>query len=70
MSVLIGLRKEDDEQYVIKMKPQPARESIEETLSVLWRMLSCVLFKPIILSDLNLISVSITKRWGHGSTLK
>jgi hypothetical protein len=48
MSVLTGLRNEDDEQYVIKMKAQPARESIEETLSAVWSALSCLSVQAIL----------------------
>jgi hypothetical protein len=48
MSVLIGLRNEDDEQYVIKMKPQPVRDRIEAALSALWVALSCPSVQPIL----------------------
>ena len=48
MSVLTGLRNEDDEQYVIKMKAQPARESIEANLSAVWSALSCLSVQAIL----------------------
>jgi len=48
MSVLIGLRNEEDEQYVIKMKPQPVRESIEANLSAVWNVLSCLSVQAIL----------------------
>jgi hypothetical protein len=48
MSVLTGFRNEDDEQYVIKMKAQPARENIEETLSAIWNAPSCLSVQAIL----------------------
>jgi hypothetical protein len=48
MSVLIGLRNEENEQYVIKMNPQLTRESIEANLSAVCSVRSCLSVQAIL----------------------
>jgi hypothetical protein len=48
MSLLIGLRKADDEEKDIMMNEQPIRESAEVTLSAIWISLSSLRIQTIV----------------------
>ena len=50
MSLLIGVWKADEEQNVIRTKKQPTRDSIEATLSAIWRLLKSFSVQVIVRS--------------------
>jgi hypothetical protein len=53
MSLLMGVWKADEEQKVIMTKKQPTRDSIEATLSAVWKLLKSFSVQVIVRSLLS-----------------
>lgn len=53
MSLLMGVWKADEEQKVITTKKQPTRDSIEATLSAVWKLLKSFSVQVIVRSLLS-----------------